>query len=102
MLQNIAKKFFGSANDRYIKDLQGNVDAINSIESELETLSDDNLRARTGWLRERIAGGERLDDVLVDAFATVREGAKRVGCAVNALLSVADDDAEEAAWLVFK
>ncbi len=77
MLQNIAKKFFGSANDRYIKDLQGNVDAINSIESELETLSDDNLRARTDWLRERIAGGERLDDVLVDAFATVREGAKR-------------------------
>ena len=43
MLQNIAKKFFGSANDRYIKDLQGKVDAINSIESELETLSDDNL-----------------------------------------------------------
>ena len=77
MLQNIAKKLFGSANDRYIKDLQGNVDAINSIESELETLSDDNLRARTDWLRERIAGGERLDDVLVDAFATVREGAKR-------------------------
>jgi len=77
MLQKIAKKFFGSANDRYIKDLQGNVDAINSIESELETLSDDNLRARTDWLRERIAGGERLDDVLVDAFATVREGAKR-------------------------
>ena len=75
MLQKIAKKFFGSANDRYIKDLQGNVDAINSIESELETLSDDNLRARTDWLRERIAGGE--DDVLVDAFATVREGAKR-------------------------
>jgi preprotein translocase subunit SecA len=77
MLQNIAKKFFGSANDRYIKDLQGNVDAINSIEAELETLSDDNLRARTDWLRGRIAGGERLDDILVDAFATVREGAKR-------------------------
>ena len=77
MLQNLAKKFFGSANDRYIKDLQGKVDAINSLESELETLSDDKLRARTDWLRERIAGGERLDDVLVDAFATVREGAKR-------------------------
>ena len=77
MLQNLAKKFFGSANDRYIKDLQGKVDAINSIESELETLSDDNLRARTEWLRKRIAGGEKLDDVLVDAFATVREGAKR-------------------------
>ncbi len=77
MLQNIAKKLFGSANDRYIKGLQGDVDAINAIEPELEALSDDNLRARTDWLRKRIADGEGLDDVLVDAFATVREGAKR-------------------------
>ena len=77
MLQNIAKKLFGSANDRYIKGLQGDIDAINAIEPELEALSDDNLRARTDWLRKRIADGEGLDDVLVDAFATVREGAKR-------------------------
>ena len=77
MLQNIAKKLFGSANDRYIKGLQGDIDAINAIEPELEALSDDNLRARTDWLRNRIADGEGLDDVLVDAFATVREGAKR-------------------------
>jgi len=77
MLENIAKKIFGSANDRYVKKLQPTVDAINALEPQLEALSDDDLKAHTPWLRERLEAGESLDDVLVDAFATVREGAKR-------------------------
>ncbi len=77
MLQNLAKRLFGSANDRYVKTLQGTVDAINAKEAEVEALSDDDLKARTDWLRSRLDDGESLDDVLVDAFATVREAAKR-------------------------
>ena len=50
---------------------------INGLEPAIATLSDDELRARTGWLKERLAKGETLDDVLPDAFATVREAAKR-------------------------
>ena len=78
MLGAIAKKLFGTANDRYVKGLTKLVDAINAVEPELEGLSDDDLKARTAWLQGRIQDGESLDDVLVDAFATVREGAKRV------------------------
>jgi len=77
MLGAIARKVFGTANDRYIKSLGKTVAAINTREPELEALSDDALRARTGALRQRLADGEALNDVLVDAFATVREGAKR-------------------------
>ena len=77
MLNNIAKRLFGSANDRFVKTLQGMVDAINAVEPEVEALSDNDLKARTAWLRGRVEAGESLDDLLVDAFATVREGAKR-------------------------
>ncbi|SCA56763.1 preprotein translocase subunit, ATPase [Candidatus Terasakiella magnetica] len=77
MFGAIARKLFGTANERYIKGLQKDVDAINALEADVEPLSDDELRARTDWLRKRIADGETLDDVLVDAFATVREAAKR-------------------------
>ncbi len=77
MLGAIAKRLFGSANDRYIKGLQRTVEAVNALEPELEALSDEELAARTPWLRERLANGEELDEVLVDAFATVREAAKR-------------------------
>lgn len=77
MLQNLAKRLFGSANDRYVKTLQGTVDAINAAEPTVEVLSDDELKARTDWLRGRLDAGESLDDLLVDAFATVREAAKR-------------------------
>ena len=77
MLQSIAKKFFGSAKDPYIKALQGTVGAINALEPEIEALHDDELCKRTDWLRGRAAAGESLDDLLIDAFATVREGAKR-------------------------
>jgi preprotein translocase subunit SecA len=77
MFGALAKKFIGTANDRALKAMEGPVAAINAVEPELEKLSDDELRARTDWLRGRLAAGESLDDVLVDAFATVREASKR-------------------------
>ncbi|HLY58666.1 MAG TPA: preprotein translocase subunit SecA [Stellaceae bacterium] len=68
---------FGSANDRFLRGLQWQVDAINRLEPELEKLDDAALAARTPWLRSRLEEGETLDDLLVDAFATVREAARR-------------------------
>ena len=73
----LLKKLFGSANDRYVKSLAPIVAKINALEPQLERLSDDELRGRTTWLRERYNGGETLDQLLVDAFATVREAGKR-------------------------
>ncbi|MBC8338251.1 MAG: preprotein translocase subunit SecA [Alphaproteobacteria bacterium] len=78
MLEAIAKRLFGSANERYLKKLDKDVQAINALESSLEALSDADLAARTPWLKDRLGKGESLDDLLVDAFATVREAAKRV------------------------
>jgi preprotein translocase subunit SecA len=78
MLEAIAKRLFGSANDRYLKKLDPDVQAINALEPAMEALSDADLAARTPWLKDRLAKGESLDDLLVDAFATVREAAKRV------------------------
>ena len=77
MLNVIAKRLFGTANERFVRGLRPIVAAINALEPELEALSDDDLRARTADLRQRVAGGEALDDVLVEAFAPVREAAKR-------------------------
>jgi preprotein translocase subunit SecA len=77
MIGGLLKRVLGSANDRLLATHQKTVDAINALESELEALSDDELRARTGWLRQRCQDGESVDDILVDAFATVREAAKR-------------------------
>jgi preprotein translocase subunit SecA len=77
MLANLAKRIFGSANDRFLKSLAKDVDAINALEPELEKLTDEELRARTPALKKRHEEGESLDDLLVDAFATVREAAKR-------------------------
>ena len=77
MLSALAKTLFGSENDRVLKRMQASVDAINALEPELEKLSDEELVARTPWLKERVQNGETLDDLLVDAFATVREGSKR-------------------------
>ncbi|MGI9419644.1 MAG: preprotein translocase subunit SecA [Geminicoccaceae bacterium] len=77
MIGALAKRLFGSANDRFVKTLRNRVDAINALEPALEALSDDELRARTDWLRGRLREDESLDDVLNDAFATVREAAKR-------------------------
>ncbi len=77
MFDNLARRIFGSANERYVNRIQPLVDAINAVEPEVEKLSDDDLRARTGWLRRRHEEGESLDDLLVDAFATVREASRR-------------------------
>ncbi len=77
MIGALAKRIFGTANDRVIKQLRKEVAKIDALEPELEKLTDDELRARTPWLRERHAKGESLDDLLPEAFATVREAAKR-------------------------
>ena len=77
MVVNLVKRVVGSANERYLKRLGKNVDAINALEAELEALSDADLRARTDTFRRRISDGETLDSLLVEAFATVREAAKR-------------------------
>jgi preprotein translocase subunit SecA len=77
MFGAFAKKIFGSANDRRVKGYQPKVKAINALEAELEKLSDDELRGRTEAFKAEIAGGKSLDDLLVPAFATVREAAKR-------------------------
>src|SRR4051812_18646014 len=77
MFAGLARKLFGSANERRIKGYRPQVDAINALEKELEKLSDDALRARTGDFRQQLADGKTLDDILVPAFATCREAAKR-------------------------
>jgi preprotein translocase subunit SecA len=77
MIGALARRLFGSANDRYIRSLQHIVDDINAAEAALASLDDASLRARTDALKERLAQGEGLDDILPDAFATVREAAKR-------------------------
>ncbi|TNE39150.1 MAG: preprotein translocase subunit SecA [Alphaproteobacteria bacterium] len=77
MLGAIAKRIFGTANDRRLKPLYKKVEAINALEPELEKLSDAELCAKTEDFKKRLAEGETLDDLLVEAFATVREAAKR-------------------------
>jgi preprotein translocase subunit SecA len=77
MLGALARKFFGSANDRRIKGYQARVSAINELEPEVSALSDEALKARTVEFRKQLAEGKTLDDLLVPAFATVREAAKR-------------------------
>src|ERR1700712_95881 len=78
MLGSIAKKIFGSSNDRRVKGYRPRVAMINALEPEIQALSDDALRARTDMLKAEFAAGKSLDDILVPAFATVREAAKRV------------------------
>ena len=78
MLNNLAKKLFGSANDRFIATLQRDVTAINALEPRIASLSDADLRAKTDEFRVKIATGASLDSLLVEAFAVVREAAKRV------------------------
>ena len=77
MFASLAKSIFGSANDRYVRGLGKYVDAINALEPGYEALSDDELRYQTEALRQRLADGDKLDDLLPEAFATVREAAKR-------------------------
>ncbi|MGE0062303.1 MAG: preprotein translocase subunit SecA [Xanthobacteraceae bacterium] len=78
MLGAVARKLFGSANDRRVRSYQPRVAEINALEAEVAALSDDALKARTDDFRKQLADGAALDDLLVPAFATVREAAKRV------------------------
>ena len=77
MFDAIARRFFGTANDRYVRGLSSIVDQINSFEKTIEQLTETKLRRCTDIFRERIQNGETLDDILPEAFATVREAAKR-------------------------
>ena len=76
-LGSLATKIFGSSNERRVKVFRPNVAAINALEPEIEKLSDDELRARTVSFRQQLKDGAEVDDLLVPAFATVREAAKR-------------------------
>ncbi|MEO5613015.1 MAG: preprotein translocase subunit SecA [Sphingomicrobium sp.] len=77
MFAAVAKSIFGSANDRYVRGLGKHVDAINAFEPSISAMSDDELRGQTERFRARLAGGETLDQLLPEAFATVREAATR-------------------------
>jgi preprotein translocase subunit SecA len=78
VLAALAKAIFGSANDRQVKKYQPKVVAINALEPEFAKLTDDELRAKTQDFREQLAKGAKLEDLIVPAFATVREASKRV------------------------
>lgn len=78
MITKLFTKVFGSRNDRTIKNLRKTVALINALESQLESLSDDELKAKTAEFRERYDNGTSLDDLLPEAFAVVREASKRV------------------------
>ena len=76
-LGNFASKIFGSSNERRVRGYRSRVEAINAMEPEIAKLTDDELRARTEDFRRQYREGTSLDKLLVPAFATVREGAKR-------------------------
>ena len=77
MLGTLTKRLFGSANDRRVKGYRSRVEAINAAEPEFQKLNDDELKAKTAEFRAQLAAGKSLDELLVPAFATVREAAKR-------------------------
>jgi preprotein translocase subunit SecA len=77
MLLALAQRIFGSNNDRELKKLGAATAVVNDIEPEFEKLSDEELKAKTGEFRERLKGDETLDSIMPEAFATVREAAKR-------------------------
>ncbi len=78
MLGKIARKLFGSANDRFVKKQYKIVNQINALEPNFVKLTDEQLQAKTTEFRNRLKNGETLDDILPEAFATVREASKRV------------------------
>ncbi len=77
LLDKIAKALFGSANERFVKKQYKTVEKINALEPDFIKLSDEELKAKTAEFRSRLESGETLDDILPEAFATVREAAKR-------------------------
>ena len=78
MLGTIAKSIFGSSNDRYVKGIFKTVTKINALEDEIAALSEDDLKAQTQKFKDRLEAGETLNDLLPEAFATVREASRRV------------------------
>ena len=78
MFNSLMKSVFGSSNDRYVNSIRKIVDQINALEPQLQELSDDELRAQTDKFRQHLADGKTLDDILPEAFATVREASVRV------------------------
>jgi len=78
MLGGIAKAIFGSSNDRYVRNARRTVEKINALEAEIAAMSDEELARQTEIFRGRLADGTALDELLPEAFATVRESAKRV------------------------
>ena len=75
---NLAKQIFGSVNERKVRHLRPTVQRINALEPTFEALSDEALRNKTSEYRHRLARGGKIDEVLPEAFATVREASKRV------------------------
>ncbi len=78
MIQTVINKIFGTKSERDLKKIQHYVDSANALSSDMEKLTDDQLKAKTQEFKDRLAKGETLDDLLPEAFATVREAAKRV------------------------
>jgi preprotein translocase subunit SecA len=78
MFSSILTKIFGSRNDRLLKKLNVAVEQINQLEASFAELSDDELKAKTAEFKQRLADGKTTDDILVEAFAVVREASKRV------------------------
>ena len=77
MFNKVTKKIFGSRNDRLVKRLSKVVGQVNALEASIKELSDEAMRAKTAEFRERLAQGAKLDDLLPEAFALVREAAVR-------------------------
>ncbi|MBT5632212.1 MAG: preprotein translocase subunit SecA [Nitrospina sp.] len=77
MVFGLIKKLVGTHNDREIKRIQTYVEAVNALEEEIEILSDDQLKAKTPYLKEKLANGSSLEDILPEAFAVVREASRR-------------------------
>lgn len=78
MIQTVINKIFGTKSERDLKKIQHYVDSANALSAAMEKLTDDQLKAKTQEFKDRLAKGETLDDLLPEAFATVREAAKRV------------------------
>ncbi len=78
MIQTVINKIFGTKSERDLKKIQHYVDSANALSADMEKLTDDQLKAKTQEFKDRLANGETLDDILPEAFAVVREAAKRV------------------------
>ena len=76
-LGGLARKLFGSSNERRVKSYRPRVDQINALEPQMKALSDAELRAKTDEFKAALAAGKSLDDILVPAFAVAREAARR-------------------------